>query len=778
MLNKIAFSIVTLFSVVAMYAQVPCVHTIDDTYTAEQLAKIIGVSCPQKISNITASGGFSSSGGPSYGYLTADVMAEPTFPFAKGVLLATGYAASSVLPYTIIDQPFSEGDASWAGDADLEAALGTTNTYNATTLEFDFIPQNDNISIKYFMASEEFSEVGNARYCNNYDGVAILIKPAGTSQPYQNIAVLPNTTNPVSIHTVNYGWFCNNNADFPSYISGLSLTSTFLHYYNVSMQLTAAAPVVPGTQYHIKFVVADQGDTLNDTAMYIGGNDDYGIDLGLPMLLSNFTPLCAGDTTTLTSMPGANAYKWYKDDVLLPAETTQQYTVTNTGTYTSEALFTGNCTYSSDIRIEYAAQISQNVIDFNQCDDDFDGLTAYNIEEIAHAINNPDVIVLYYYATAADAAANINHLPVGSFINPMPFYNTVPNQVIYARVQNQFGCQVIIPVRLGIPPPTSIVLPPISGCQAENGPDGFAEFNLSQATAILLPSLPADASLHYFSTYAAALAYGPALPDLYTNSTAGGETIYVRINTTQGCYGIVPLQLVVHPFGFGTTFTDESIALCNQEPETLAVDGGYASYTWNTVPEQYTPSIIASQPGTYTVTVINSLGCERSKTFTVSNSGPPNGVRYDTRDFAGGKNSLSITAQGTGNYEYSLDGITYQPSPEFHDLSAGKYTIYVRDANGCLPIFTDVVYILDYPLAFTPNGDTFNDKWYIPYLFTRPGAAVTIFDRYGKLITALMHDDSGWDGTLKGSPLPADDYWFVVNLEPGKIVKGHFALIR
>jgi gliding motility-associated-like protein len=43
---------------------------------------------------------------------------------------------------------------------------------------------------------------------------------------------------------------------------------------------------------------------------------------------------------------------------------------------------------------------------------------------------------------------------------------------------------------------------------------------------------------------------------------------------------------------------------------------------------------------------------------------------------------------GTPPYTYSLDGIKYQSSPSFSDLTPGLYTVYVKDAAGTLLIFT------------------------------------------------------------------------------------------
>ena len=39
---------------------------------------------------------------------------------------------------------------------------------------------------------------------------------------------------------------------------------------------------------------------------------------------------------------------------------------------------------------------------------------------------------------------------------------------------------------------------------------------------------------------------------------------------------------------------------------------------------------------------------------------------------------------GTPDYEYSLDGINFQPNPRFPELAAGDYLLFVRDIKGCV----------------------------------------------------------------------------------------------
>jgi gliding motility-associated-like protein len=146
-------------------------------------------------------------------------------------------------------------------------------------------------------------------------------------------------------------------------------------------------------------------------------------------------------------------------------------------------------------------------------------------------------------------------------------------------------------------------------------------------------------------------------------------------------------------------------------------------------------------------------------------------------DWTPNQNSISIFANGFGDYEYSLDNENYQDSPDFENIESGIYNVYVRDKNNC-GIVTDEIYVLTYPKYFTPNMDGYNDYWNIKYSAYEPNLNVTIFDRFGKLITTFKGEDKGWDGTISGVMLPATDYWFVVKRADGKTFKGHFSLKR
>jgi gliding motility-associated-like protein len=147
-------------------------------------------------------------------------------------------------------------------------------------------------------------------------------------------------------------------------------------------------------------------------------------------------------------------------------------------------------------------------------------------------------------------------------------------------------------------------------------------------------------------------------------------------------------------------------------------------------------------------------------------------------EFSGEGNSVTLVPPTpTSTYEYSLEGSNYQASPLFTNLEANSYVGYIRDSSTCKYSENPFV-ILDYPHFFTPNGDGINDEWKIKNLTTNyPGATISIINRYGKLLKQIK-DGESWDGTFNKFLLPADDYWFIIDLKNGEIVKGHFSLKR
>lgn len=753
----------TSFSATAQHIEV------NDQYTAQQLVEdvLINSDCAI-VSNVSVNGAAFASGN-SYGYFSGN---GSTFPFQDGIILSTGRAVSAEGPNTsLLDDG---GNMNWPGDEDLEQALGINNSINATVLEFDFIPIGNKISFKYMLSSEEYHDTAPCQYS---DGFAFLLKPAGSTVPYQNLAVIPGTDIPVKVTSVHPAIPGSCAAQNPEYFDAFNGTQHPTNFNGQTRVMTAVAGVTPGTTYHIKLVIADEQNYRYDSAIFIGGGSfDMVTDLGPDRLVANGNPLCAGQHYTLdATSAGANSYQWYKDGGILAGETNATYTATAAGTYSVLVEFSPTCTSEGEVVLEYAAPAPLPPYTFYQCDEDGDSLADFYLMRVgAELVNNQEgYTFIAFYMTLDDANNDVNQLPAA-----MDDYitTTMPSQVIYARVENVFGCQGITPVTLSTPTYTALAPDPIALCDTDGTDDGFFEFNISAVMDALWQAAPAGTSVYAYESLEDAMAYRFPVLSPYTNTVAGGQTLYIGLSNAVGCLDIVELQLTV--YSFGESMENETVYMCDGQPLVLDAGAGYTSYSWSTAPAAATQTLAITQPGTYTVTVTNSQGCEGSKVFTVLPSGRATNATFDIRDFQGGDNTVTVLPLGDGAYEYSLDGVTWQDSPTFTGLDAGEYAVYIRDTNGCGTVLRKPFYILDYPKYFTPNGDGIRDTWHIKYLERRPGVRVDIFDRYGKLLYMFRGNSQGWDGTFGGKNLPATDYWFVITLEDGREVKGHFAMIR
>ncbi|WP_348676974.1 T9SS type B sorting domain-containing protein, partial [Flavobacterium coralii] len=180
------------------------------------------------------------------------------------------------------------------------------------------------------------------------------------------------------------------------------------------------------------------------------------------------------------------------------------------------------------------------------------------------------------------------------------------------------------------------------------------------------------------------------------------------------------------------------------------------------------PTYIATEAGSYTVEAINAFGCisDPIAPVTVERSGPASLAlsSYTVSGAFSDEQTITITTDGYGEYEYQLDYGPWQDSNVFTNVSPGLHEVHIRDKGACAEytITLSDVSIIDYPRFFTPNGDGYHDYWNIYGLNGQGDALIYIFDRYGKLIKQISSQSRGWDGTFNGSPLPADDYWFSV----------------
>lgn len=213
-----------------------------------------------------------------------------------------------------------------------------------------------------------------------------------------------------------------------------------------------------------------------------------------------------------------------------------------------------------------------------------------------------------------------------------------------------------------------------------------------------------------------------------------------------------------------------------------------------TITGETSPSIVADEPGEYTVIVTNALStiaCENTSSATILETGQIDfELNILTDNFENNKHAIGVmfTEIGLGDYEVKFDYGDWFDLEEgqteliFNNVTGGEHTIIVRDKFGC-GLMKKSITLIDFPEFFTPNEDGYNDTWNITSIINQEDAEINIFDRYGKHIYSTTPSEEGWDGTYKGELLPANDYWFTIEyVEPRteqvKTFKSHFTLKR
>lgn len=165
------------------------------------------------------------------------------------------------------------------GDDDLSQLVNEV-TSDAIVLEFDFVPLGDSIQFRYVFSSEEYPDY----VCSPFnDAFAFFLEGPGITGR-KNLALVPNTSIPVAINSINSGMPGPN---YPlSTCQSMGTGSPFTDYYidntgndyfthnGHTVVLMAASKVTPCQTYHLKIVISDAGAGA-------GGQPDRTFDSGV-----------------------------------------------------------------------------------------------------------------------------------------------------------------------------------------------------------------------------------------------------------------------------------------------------------------------------------------------------------------------------------------------------------------------------------------------------------------------------------------------------------------
>ncbi|MDB4285791.1 gliding motility-associated C-terminal domain-containing protein [bacterium] len=269
-------------------------------------------------------------------------------------------------------------------------------------------------------------------------------------------------------------------------------------------------------------------------------------------------------------------------------------------------------------------------------------------------------------------------------------------------------------------------------------------------------------------------------------------TIYTVTGTdANGCVNTDDVMIMVIPAP--TAEGIDSFSICKFQLQTMTVSGG-DKYLWST--GSTSPTITVSPLTTTTFWVIpygdnNCPGDTFYVTVYVEENLPmaifEPGV---TEGFYPLEVPILNLSENATRYRWRFgDGETSLEPEPIHTFNApGQYvvTLVVDNEIGCPDSTTfEIIDAWDYeiyfPNAFTPNGDSKNDEFFIP-----SGAMQTvninIFDRWGALVYASSNPEFRWDGTKNGQNLPEGVYTFHVRATTfaGEVIErgGTVTLIR
>ena len=281
----------------------------------------------------------------------------------------------------------------------------------------------------------------------------------------------------------------------------------------------------------------------------------------------------------------------------------------------------------------------------------------------------------------------------------------------------------------------------------------------------IAPTLPNTSNNGIFGTW---------LPDVIDNTSTA--TYVFTPNDTSNCdiqttLTVTVLQQTTPTFQINDICIGETIGTL----PTVSLEG--ITGTWSPSPNNLTTTSYTFLPDP------NQCANITTETIVVN---PTNSLTVDVRNvseaFASNQIIDVAVSGGSGNYEYQLDGGSWQTSPIFQNVvGCDEHIVKVRDIEGCSNEPETSVTILYYPKFFTPNGDGYNDFWSIECLKKHTGV-ISIFDRFGKLLKQFKTTSPGWNGIYNNALMPTNDYWFVVNYfdENGveKNFRSHFTLRR
>lgn len=771
-----------ILSVSALHAQL----TVEDDITAEELAtSLLG-------EGVTISGVELNCNDGAYGTFEC---VDCNVGIGSGIVLTSGDVFVAEGPNS-----GSSDTGSWGapGDSDLDDISGYT-TYDACILEFDVTVTSDTLQFNYVFGSEEYTTYVNSSV---NDAFGLFISGPGITG-LVNLALIPTTDIGISINTVNpleyEEYYIDNGVGCTEAWGGCSegtlgppytTDDYYIGYDGFTTVLTAKSAVIPCETYHLKLAIADAGDEVLDSGVFIeaGSLSSPGIVVdvepeieGYPYLIEgcvngsfnvnlSFAPIDTFITYFVisgTATPGSDYTSLPDSIVFLPGDTAASFPIT-----------------VADDGITEGGETIIVALEFGCSSDLSDSIVVFIYDDIPLEVVPSDTTICNGTSVTLTASGGLGYTwsPEATLSHPdsavtvaSPLASTV--YTVYTSVGS---CEKEIEVPVDVSAGPTITT---------SGDDAICigdEITLTAAGGVEYLWSPGETLSN------------PNIANPTADPTTT-TTYTVVVTDPFGCTNDAELTITVNPLP--TVDAGPDTLVCYGEPVQLFAIGG-VEYSWSpddniNNPNIANPVITVVETTPLTVTAIDANGCVNTAEVLVELDPVPVAFAgYDTIIYLG--ESAFLNGIGGGEFSWSPEEFVSNPfllNTLATPIETTAFVLSVLSEAGCFSSDTVMVYVTNVPLvvfpnAFSPNGDGFNDL-FAP--FSRGDIAqfeFSIYNRWGAVIYTTSDPSvlgtsqgRGWDGKDPGGEeQPMGSYVYLMTLTDlvGKsyTYSGSFTLVR
>lgn len=747
------------------------------------------------VSNITFNG-FPA----SIGSFTA---ANSNLGLSSGVVLTTGTIFNNGSgPHGPNNTESSGFDNGAPGYGPLGPIAGA-QTFNAAVLEFDFVPYSDSVRFNYVFASEEYLEYVNTGF---NDAFAFFISGPGISGQ-QNIALLPNGQT-VEIDNVHSAGSNVNGNSFgpvnPAYYVNNNNGST-IQYDGFTSVLTAESAVVCGETYHLIIAIADAGDEVWDSGIFLEANS---LESNTPIdLFHTISANLFNDNNTVAESCVSTTVTLSRDPVNSAVALTIPVDISGTAT--------NGLDYSGiPNSVTFPAGVTQISFTFNAFQD---GL-----------VEGQESIIMSFLVL--DPCGNINPLDLTIFINDIV-------DVEIEITAEEITCpgeeiELVATIIGGAPPYTYLwstgettssifVSPSSTQTFTVDVTDDCLTQTVAQSYEVVVPIIPPlvlnetpdiTEICPFIPATLQSNASGGTPPYTYSwssnfDSNLGTGSTYNSLPSTTTTYTVLVTDFCGATISADIIYTITSPPLTLNMTPTLEIcpgdsiqisansQGGFGQHQyqwWHSGETAETVWVNPSITTSYTVSV-----SDECQTFTVEGTTQVI-VQKPTADFTVTSqtifNNLPIQFQNLSqdaiDYEWDFgDGnasSNVHPSNIYTDPGLYYITLIAIDEKGCRdtiqkPINIEEEWYIYIPNTFTPDGNRLNNTFQASVIGIQH-LNVFIYNRWGEVVFTSNEPRFIWDGTYDGVLVNDGTYTYsimlITNSGREKQIVGHVNVLK